>query len=399
MQCSVCASLTEEQWSHLRENFAKRSAYRYKTGSQGNSFEEPETEEPALTGEDFSRVDTLLDLEPEDSGDSAPHTGISPLTSLPASLPAQSVPATSFTMGPEQQSTTDSSALFRVLHPLSQTVTQDIPPSGYLPHTTPGRQSVAERMAALSFPQPQRAVSTTEIPQTPRTQLFRSQLEQQNFEMMNSLQQKNQQQIKDLSAQLQTGLQAFLQQSMEQMFTRLAPAQTQPPAATSTALPPHIVSITSAIPPAKAEEPMDLAPSQPAPPVVKKGFSKVKGSSAIAQQSIQAVVSQVKVPMTTTSTQPSAPRLASPLQALEQEEYGTDASVSSFSSASKPEDPTEVGEQAAPTILPFRELVQKVREFLSIPDPAAEEDYKLGSVLGHDPLLLQQEKLDRPPSI
>ena len=82
---------------------------------------------------------------------------------------------------------------------------------------------------------------------------------------------------------------------------------------------------------------------------------------------------------------------------MEQEEYGTKAS--SFSSSSKPEDPTEVGEQAAPPNLPFRELVQKVREFLSIPDPAAEEDYKLGSALGGDPLLLQQEKLDRPPSI
>ena len=192
------------------------------------------------------------------------------------------------------------------------------------------------------------------------------------------------------------------------MFNCLAPAQTQPPAATSTTPPPHIVSITpvSAITPAKAEEPMDLAPSQPAPPDVKKGLSKVKGSSAIAQQSIQAVVSQVKVPTTTPSTQPSslptaasAPRLASPLQALEQEKYGTDASASSFSSASKPEDPTEVGEQATPPNLPFRELVQKVREFLSIPDPAAEEDYKLGSALGRDPLLLQQEKLDRPPSI
>ena len=350
--------------------------------------------------------DTLLDLEPEDFGTSAPLTDISPLTSLPASLPAQNVPATSFTMGPVQQSTTDFSALFRVPHPPSQTVAQDIHPSGYLPHTTLGRQSVAERMAALSFPQPQRAVSTTEIPQTPRIQLIRSQLEQQNFEMMNSLQQKNQQQIKDLSAQLQTGLQAFLQQSMEQMFTCLAPAQTQPPAAT--APPSHIVSITpvSAIPPAKAEEPMDSAPSQPAPPEVKKGFSKVKGSSAIAQQSIQVVVSQVKVPTTTPSTQPSflptatsAPTLASPLQALEQEEYGTDASAFSFSSASKPEDPTEVGEQAAPPNLPFRALVQKVREFLSIPDPAADEDYKLGSALGRDPLLLQQEKLDRPPSI
>ena len=94
----------------------------------------------------------------------------------------------------------------------------------------------------------------------------------------------------------------------------------------------------------------------------------------------------------------SAQRLSSPLQALEQEEYGTDASAS-FSSTSKQEDPTEVGEQVAPPNLPFRELVQKVREFFSIPDPAAEEDYKLGSALGRDPLLLQQEKLDRPPSI
>ena len=225
--------------------------------------------------------------------------------------------------------------------------------------------------------------------------------------MMNTLQQKNQQQIKDLSAQLQTGLQAFLQQSMEQMFNHLAPAQTQPPAATSSSPPPHIVSITpvSALPPAKSEEPMDSAPSQPAPPEVKQGLSKVKGSSAIAQQSIQAVVSQVKVPTSTPSTQPSsvptavsAPRLSSPLQALEQEEYGTDASASS-SSASKPEDTTEVGEQATPPNLPFRKLVQKVREFLSIPDPAAEEDYKLGSALGRNPFLLQQEKLDRPPSI
>ena len=170
------------------------------------------------------------------------------------------------------------------------------------------------RMAAVSFPQPQRTVQQ-EIPQTPRTQLIRSQLEQQNFEMMNSLQQKNQQQIKDLSAQLQTGLQAFLQQSMEQMFTRLAPAQTQQPAATSQ--PPHIVSITpvSASQP-KAEEPMDSAPSQPAPSEVKKGLTKVKGFPAIAKQSIQAVVTNVKVPTTTPSAQPSSMPSAAPAPRL-----------------------------------------------------------------------------------
>ena len=107
---------------------------------------------------------------------------------------------------------------------------------------------------------------------------------------------------------------------------------------------------------------MDSAPSQPTPPEVKKSLTKVKGSSAIAQHSIQAVVTQV--PTSTPSTQPSsvptvvsAPRLSYPLQALEQEEYGTDASASSFSSTSKPEDTTKVREQAVPPNLPFRELV------------------------------------------
>ena len=129
---------------------------------------------------------------------------------------------------------------------------------------------------------------------------------------------------------------------MEQMFNRLAPAQTQPPVAASSSPPPHIVSITpvSSQLPAKEQEPMDSAPYRPAPPEVKKGLSKVKDSSAIAQQSIQAVVTNVKVPTTTPSTQPSslptaasAPRLASPLQALEQEEYGT---LEAFSNIAKP---------------------------------------------------------------
>ena len=139
---------------------------------------------------------------------------------------------------------------------------------------------------------------------------------------------------------------------------------------------------------------------------VQKGISGVKGSSAIATQSIQAVASNIQVPTSISSSQPSQPpsaaaipRLQSPLQALEQEEYGTDTSASSFAASNRSEEPTDPGEQAASPNLPFRELVQKVREFLSIPDPAAEEDYKLGSALGRDPLLLQQEKADRPPSI
>ena len=264
-QCAPCAALSEEQWTHLRENFAKRSAYRSRTGSRDNSFQEFDTDEPVFTGEDLSRVDdTILDLEPEQSGTSAPVTGISPLTSLPAPLPgsSQDIPATSgiSSSGPVISPQGESSAFFKVPAPMPQTVTQDILPPSY-PHSQ-GGQSVADRMASLSFPQPQRTSSL--IPQTPRTQMIQSHLEQQNFELMKDLQQKNQEQMRDISAQLQTGLEAFLKESMEQMFTGMAPPQTAPPPQASSA--PHIVSITpvSALPQAaKMEEPMDSAPSQP----------------------------------------------------------------------------------------------------------------------------------------
>ena len=212
--------------------------------------------------------------------------------------------------------------------------------------------------------------------------------------------------MRDISTQLQTVLQAFLQQSMESMFSHLAPANPAPQASTAQ---PHIVSITplSAVPAAsKSEEPMDATPSQP-PPAIKKGLANVKGSSAIAPQSLQAVASQVpSAPTQPTTVPPSAQptvappnissttaKLQSPLQVLEQEEYGADSSASSFATP-RSEEPTDTGEQAAPPNLPFRELVQKVREFLSIPDPAGEEHYKPGSALGRDSLLLLQEKAD-----
>ena len=120
MAPALAVEPSARDWIPVPKELTPRSVQRV-LHRQGDSFKEPETEEPALTGEDFSRVDdTLLDLEPEDSGTSAPLTGISPLTILPAALPAQNVPATSFTMGPVQQSTTDSSALFRAPHTLSQ---------------------------------------------------------------------------------------------------------------------------------------------------------------------------------------------------------------------------------------------------------------------------------------
>ena len=57
-QCSECAALTEDQWPHLRENFTKRSPYRHKSGSQGDSCEEPD--KPVFTSEDLSQIDDTL---------------------------------------------------------------------------------------------------------------------------------------------------------------------------------------------------------------------------------------------------------------------------------------------------------------------------------------------------
>ena len=147
-------------------------------------------------------------------------------------------------------------------------------------------------MATFSLPQPQRTASSLEIPETPRTQLIKSHLEQQNFELMNKLE-RMREQMRDISVQLQTFLQAFLQQSMENMFNCLALAQTNP-APQATNAEPHIVSITplSATPAVtKFEEPMDSTPSQP--PAIKKGLANVKGSSAIASQSLQGVASHI----------------------------------------------------------------------------------------------------------
>ena len=406
-QCAACSTLSDQQWTHLRESFAKRSFYRHRTGSHEDNVEPETDEEPVFTGEDLGQVDdTLFNLEPEQAGNMAPVTGISPLTQpSSASLPATSFPANT---GPVQQSSDSSPALFRAPDPV---LTQDTVSTGQ----TPSRRGDRTYFPTFSMPQPQRTATPIDILQTPRTQLLKSHLEKQNFELMHKLQRKNEEQMRDISTQLQTGLQAFLQLSMENMFNRFAPTQTNPAPQASTAQL-HIVSITplSAVPAAnKSEEPMDETPAQPAP-AIKKGLANVKGSSAIATQSLQAVASHIQMPsappqLTTVppSAQPTvAPtnlpsttaKLQSPLQVLEQEEYGADSSASSFTSP-RSEEPTDTGEQAAPPNLPFRELVQKVREFLSIPDPAAEEHYKPGSALGRDPLLLLQEKAGRPPSI
>ena len=170
----------------------------------------------------------------------APVTGISSLTQpSSASLPATSFPANT---GPVQQSSDSSPALFRAPDPV---LTQDTISTGQ----TPSRRGDRTYFSTFLMPQPQRTATPIDIPQTPRTQLLKSHLEQQNFELMHKLQRKNEEQMRDISSQLQTGLQAFLQQSMENMFNRLVPTQTNPAPQASTAQP-HIVSITplSAVP-------------------------------------------------------------------------------------------------------------------------------------------------------
>ena len=179
--------------------------------------------------------------------------------------------------------------------------------------------------------------------------------------------------MRDISAQLQTGLEACLKQSMAQKFNHMAPPQTAPPPQASSA--PHIVSITpvSTLPQAtKMEEPMDSAPSQP-PPEVKKGLSRVKGSSAIPSQPIHAVASNLTVSTSASSSQPTQqpsvappPRLQSPLQALEQEEYSTETSASSFA-ASRSEEPSDTGEQAAGTTFPSKNWSRRLGSSFSVP--------------------------------
>ena len=65
---------------------------------------------------------------------------------------------------------------------------------------------MADKTTTFSLPQPQRAATPLDIPQTPRTQLIKSHLKQQNFDLMN----------------FHMGLQVFLQESLENMFNRLA---------------------------------------------------------------------------------------------------------------------------------------------------------------------------------
>ena len=115
---------------------------------------------------------------------------------------------------------------------MSQKDTQDLYPPLQFSHT-PGGHLVADRTGCLISP------SSTED--------FHSQhpLDTKDLGPLGVHERsptEKQEQMRDIFAQLQTGLQAFLQLSMEQMSNRMVPSQAAPslPASTVT----HIVSIT-----------------------------------------------------------------------------------------------------------------------------------------------------------
>ena len=68
-QCASSSTLSDKQWTHLCESFAKKSSNHNSTGSQNDNVEPELKDEPVFTGEKLSQVDdTLLVLEPEQSG-------------------------------------------------------------------------------------------------------------------------------------------------------------------------------------------------------------------------------------------------------------------------------------------------------------------------------------------
>ena len=131
-QCTACSALSDEQWTHLRKTFAKRSSYRNHTGPQEDNIEPVSDDEPVFTGEELSQVnDTLPDLETQQTSNIAPVIGISPLTNQPssASLRALGFPANT---RPVLQPSASSSALCRVPDPVLPA--QDTNPMGQTPN-------------------------------------------------------------------------------------------------------------------------------------------------------------------------------------------------------------------------------------------------------------------------
>ena len=252
----------------------------------------------------------------------------------------------------------------------------------------PVKPNIVQDPLFSSAPDPQRVVP----PPTPRTQMLKAHFEQQNMQMMENLSQQNQKQMMDLSSQLQSGLQQFLTSSMEEMFKKFSPAPPDSAATfSSVQAQPSQVDQTQQVsqPVLTPPEPMDTSFPHT---TIKKGLKGVKGSASIAPSTIKAIVSPPLPP----TTQPQ-PQSESPLQRLEKGDYGVETG-SSYSSASQIED-SEPENLAPPPKADFHALIDRVRQYLGIDDPAKTEDYKIGSGLGCDPNMFRMEQSSRPQSL
>ena len=194
---------------------------------------------------------------------------------------------------------------------------------------------------------------------------------------------------------------------MEQMFERLAPkmAPPPPPPAQTQVLPPPPPAPapapfftpqapTTAATTETTAEPMDKV--QPPPFVGKKPQQVQKSTAAPIQPSPQA---QGTSKMGPPFSAPAAPITSqSPLQALETHDYGTDSSSSSYSSMPIVEE-TEPENLASPPKPEFGQLLDNIRQFLGIPNPTLQEEFRLGSGIGRDPNMLKLEQSKKPSSL
>ena len=263
---------------------------------------------------------------------------------------------------------------------------------GILSEFTPApvKPSASQEPLFSSAPNPQRLI----LPPSPRTQMLKAHFEQQNLQMMENLNQKqNQKQMQDLSSQLQSGLQQFLTSSMEQMFKKFStPADSKAPQPSVQAQPSQVIQTPQSLnQPVPTPEPMDTSIPQAAA-AIKKGLKGVKGSASITASTIEAVVSPPPPPV----SHPQ-PLSESPLQRLEKVNYGLETG-SSYSSTSQVGE-SELENLAPPPKADFHAFIGRVRQYLSIDDPAKTEDYKLGSGLERDPSMFRMEQSSRPPSL
>ena len=250
------------------------------------------------------------------------------------------------------------------------------PAASFVIPQAPTQQAPVQQVQHV--PTPQRTANLT-VPQTPHTQVLQAHLEQQNFQMMQKMEQRTDQKLDAIVNEMRQGLQTFMQQMQANQQQLQANQQAQAQQQQQ-----QVQMQQAAAAPAPVDpqpEPMEVQAQATAPPrpTIKKGLVGTKGSSNIAASSMQSIVAP---------QQPSASRVRSPLELLEAQNYGTEQQKS-------PIQPKEVQETEVTDLPPrpeFGQLLSQIRHFLSIPEPATEEAFKPGATIGRDPNMLKLEQ-------